>query len=377
MKILFVSMPSIHFIRWIDNLKDQNWELYWFDVLDRGKIKTNIEIQQFTGWKHRKLSYMKGEYLLSKKAPFLHQKLRRLLEVTEAEQFEIILKEIRPDIVHSFEMQHCSYPLINTLSKKRYKNIKWVYSCWGSDLFFYKNFKNDKSKIQKALKHIGYLHVDNKRDLVLARELGYSNNLFGIIPGGSGYRISNFKSHKRKTILVKGYQHKFGRALFAIKAIEQIWNKLNVEGWDVIVFAAHSEVKEYIRNNKLPFKVFDRKELSHKQVLNYMNISSIYIGNSISDGIPNTLIEAIINEVFPIQSNPGNVTEELIKHKENGFLISNPESVEEIKHHIFAAIVDGNLRERARLLNKAIAKKSFDYFNIKSEIIKNYRRILK
>ena len=48
MKILFVSMPSLHVVRWIENLNASGHELYWFDVLGKGKLHTKISIKQIT-----------------------------------------------------------------------------------------------------------------------------------------------------------------------------------------------------------------------------------------------------------------------------------------------------------------------------------------
>ncbi len=105
MKILFISMPSIHVIRWIENLKDTEHELYWFDVINRGELNTIPSVQQFVGWKKRKLPYIKGEYFLSKKAPIIYNLLKSSLEVTENKALERVLKKIKPDIVHSFAIQ--------------------------------------------------------------------------------------------------------------------------------------------------------------------------------------------------------------------------------------------------------------------------------
>ena len=74
-------------------------------------------------------------------------------------------------------------------------------------------------------------------------------------------------------------------------------------------------VIDYIKNNNLPYVVYDRHGLSHSDILTIMGKSLLYIGNSISDGMPNTLLEAIVMGAFPIQSNPGKVTEEIIEHK--------------------------------------------------------------
>ena len=73
MKILFVSMHSVHTIRWIENLKDSPHELFWFDVLGRGKLETIEGVKQFTDWNHRKLPYIKGEYFLRQKVLSQHE----------------------------------------------------------------------------------------------------------------------------------------------------------------------------------------------------------------------------------------------------------------------------------------------------------------
>ena len=54
-------------------------------------------------------------------------------------KLEKIIREIQPDIIHSFEMQSCSYPILKTMNK--FPNNKWLYSCWGSDLFYYQKNK--------------------------------------------------------------------------------------------------------------------------------------------------------------------------------------------------------------------------------------------
>ena len=44
--------------------------------------------------------------------------------------------------------------------------------------------------------------------------------------------------------------------------------------------------------------------LPQDELMKLIGKSLIYIGNSISDGMPNTLLEAIVMGVFRIQSNP-------------------------------------------------------------------------
>ncbi|MCL9805107.1 glycosyltransferase [Flavobacterium amniphilum] len=376
MKILFVSMPSIHVIRWIENLSESGHELFWFDVLDRGTMETSVQLHQITNWKKRKLPYFNGEHFLRKKIPFLYNIIQSKLEITVDECLTKIINEIRPDVVHSFEMQHCSYPILKTM--RRFPNLKWIYSCWGSDLFFYQNSKIHLPKIKEVLHRINYLHTDCGRDHYLALCLGFKGMHSGDIPGGGGFHMEEFKPYsesfdKRRIILVKGYEHEMGRGLNVVKALKEIYT--GFDDLKVVVFGAHQSVIDYIQGNKLPFQVYDRNGLKHNELLQLMGKTQVYIGNSISDGMPNTLLEAIIMGAFPIQSNPGGVTAEIIEHNHNGLLINNAEDVEEIKTLILQALNNKDMLQNAFVYNGVIAKGRLDYTVNQQKIVALYHRM--
>ena len=377
MKILFISMPSVHVIRWIENLKDSQHELFWFDVLGKGKLQTIDEVQQFSDWKKRKIPYIKGEHFIKKNIPSLYEKLSFNLEVSANQELERIILEIQPDVIHSFEMQSCSYPILKTMNK--YSKIKWIYSCWGSDLYFYQNDTKHLNKIKKVLKRVDFIHTDCQRDYQLAVKLGFKGKHLGVIPGGTGFRIDELNNLKlpvsqRKIILVKGYQHLFGRALNVVKALSEIQS--DIENYQVIVFGAHKEVIDFIHRNELPFEVFDRNELGHQQILELMGKAIIAIGNSISDGMSNTLLEAIVMGAFPIQSNPGGVSAEIITNNENGFLIENTEDTNEIAVLILKALNDFELLQGANHKNSILAEQRLEYDFNKNKIINLYASIL-
>lgn len=369
-------MHSIHAIRWIENLLDTNNELYWFDVLSKGRLQTNDSVTQFTDWKQRKIPNIKGEYFLYKRLTLIHNLVNPFLEVTANEKLEKIIKEIQPDVIHSFEMQNCSYPILKTMIK--FNHIKWIYSCWGNDLYFYQNSQTHKFKIKNVLKRVNYLHTDCERDYKLAKELSFKGNFTGVIPGGTGYKIdalikNSIPNEKRKIILVKGYQNMFGRALTIVKALEELQKE--IKEYEIIIFGAHTEVIEYLKVNQLPFQVFHRHELAHNQLLVLMGKALIYIGNAISDGIPNTLLEAMVMGAFPIQSNPGGATEEIINNNKNGLLIKDPEGVEEIKTLIKQALSNQKMIQEAIAINLTLAYEKLDYEINKKKVIAIYENI--
>lgn len=374
MKILFVSMPSVHVIRWIENLKDTSHELFWFDVLDRGRLDTLDSVTQVVNWKKRKVKYIKGEYFLSKKFPKVYEKVHPYLEVTANDGLKRVILDIKPDVVHSFEMQGCSYPIFKVMQEC--SNIKWLYSCWGNDLYYYQQFPIHLKKIKLLLSRVNYLHTDCKRDFEIAKQLGFQGKHVGVIPGGTGYKLQDLEIYKlpleeRKIILVKGYEHHLGRGLNVVKALQGIQNL--IQHYKVVVFGAHTKVIDYINSQNLNFTVFDRHGLSHDELLKIMGRSLIYVGNSISDGMPNTLLEAIVMGVFPIQSNPGGVTGEIIENGKNGFLIQDPNNIKEIQQHIEEALKDNERLRNAQSINHSISRQ-LDYFLNQKKVVELYER---
>jgi glycosyltransferase involved in cell wall biosynthesis len=106
-----------------------------------------------------------------------------------------------------------------------------------------------------------------------------------------------------------------------------------------------------------------------------MGKSLLYIGNSISDGMPNTLLEAIIMGAFPIQSNPGGVTEEIIANNINGLLLNNPEDINEIQRLIAYALNNLEMFKEAFHKNSIIAEERLEYNLNQQKIIKVYNQL--
>lgn len=360
-RILFISMNSIHAQRWIENVDNVHQELFWWDITSSGKMILNENSTQITDWRKRKIKYITGEHFLRKKIPWLYNSIEPFLQVTIAEQLENFIQELKPDVIHSFEMQSCSYPIVSVLNK--HNNIPWIYSCWGNDLFYFKNFKSHNSRIKQVLQRVNFLQTDCNRDIAIAKELGFKGISLDVIPGGGGFSLEAIQNKKlpinqRKIILVKGYEHKFGRAINVLKALSELKEITSI--YEVVIFACHPIVIDYVKNNALPFKALPKEALSHQEVLELMGKSILYIGNSISDGMPNTLLEAIIMGAFPIQSNPGGATLEVI-FADNGLLIENPESVLEIKTLILKALTGEINFDKAFILNNELAKTKLDY----------------
>lgn len=382
MKILMVSMNSIHFVRWTQQLENSGHEVFWFDILDGGRAEGLSWVHQITGWKQR-YSNFKGRYFFKKKLPFLYKKLSFLFEYNTGEMFEKVLEEIKPDVVHSMVLYISCTPILKVMKKKQ--SLPWIYSSWGSDLYYFRNIDSHKRDILKVLPRVDYLITDCKRDVSIAKELGFKGTVLGVFPGGGGFDYKQTDKYiksifKRKTILVKGYQGRSGRAIEVLNGLKQI--STNLKGYEVVVFGADKEVENYIKeedlSSELQIKVFSRSNfLQHHSVLKLMGKALIYIGNSNSDGMPNTLLESISQGAFPIQSNPGGVSSEIISHGENGLLIEDSTNSEKIKELIIKAITDSELIEKAFQINQKNVKPQFERILVKTQVLKAYDEVLK
>ena len=375
-----VSMNSIHFVRWTQQLENSGHEVFWFDILDGGKSTQLPWVQQITGWK-QKFPNFKGRYFLKKKFSFLYKKLGFLFEYDTENVFEKILLNVKPDVVHSFVLYISCAPILKVMQK--HNQIPWVYSSWGSDLYYFRNIATYKQDILKVLPRINYLITDCKRDILIAKELGFKGQVLGTFPGGGGFDYEKTNKYiklisERRIIFVKGYQGRSGRAIEVIKALVLINDQLKT--YQVIVFGADKEVENYIIKNEISenidIKILSRDNfLPHDTILKFMGEALIYIGNSNSDGMPNTLLEAIAQGAFPIQSNPRGASSEVIEHGKNGFLIENCNDFNEIKELVLNAIFNSELKETAFEINQNIIKPQFEKELILNQVLVSYNKI--
>lgn len=102
----------------------------------------------------------------------------------------------------------------------------------------------------------------------------------------------------------------------------------------------------------------------------------LYIGNSSSDGMPNSLLEAMGMGVFPIQSNPGNATVEVISSGINGYLIQNPDDSSEIANHILSALQNTSLLQDSMMHNTNFISENYNRAKLRDKIVSLYLTVL-
>jgi glycosyltransferase involved in cell wall biosynthesis len=380
MKILMISIPNHHFFQWVDQLKESGHTVIWFDAADGASPVERINwVNQIIDWKLKWNFPMR--HSLKQYFPLLYKGIQKWNERNIADVFEDIIQEYQPDIVHSFEMRLTGLPILAVMQK--HKDIPFIYSSWGSDIFYYSQLGIDKSQVSNFLERVNYLITDCQRDYKIALENGYNNTFLGVYPGNGGITIDATRikdTQKRSTIMIKGYDDGVGMALKVIQALELVSISL-IKNYSIVVYSADASIIHHLKSanyfSNLKVRVIIRGAfISNSELLEIMGRSILHIGNSISDGMPNALLEAMGMGAFPIQSNPGKVSEEVITHGVNGFLIENPLDSIEIANWIRKALINDELRANAQKYNLDFINKNYNRDHLKSEIVQLYKSIL-
>lgn len=377
MRILIVSVFSNHLFNWVLQLKESGHEVHWFDLNDANTYVKRIDfVHQTVKWK-RIVEYP-GRYWIKNNISSLDTIIERFNNRKFLDVFQKKFEEIQPDVIQSFEMHSACVPILGLMNN--HPKIKWIYSAWGNDLFYYQNEPEKLKGIKAVFDRLDYMFADCTRDFLIAEKHGFKGEYLGTFPGGGGYDLSysdpmvrEFKD--RDTILIKGYEHKFGRCNNVLDALLEIED--DIKGFNIIVFAATKEVLEKVKAPE--FKKMKNlevnKNIARGELLELMGRSLIYVGNSISDGMANTLLESVIMGSFPIQSNPGGASAEIIEHGKNGFLIENPEDIKEIATLVKRAVIDPELLRSGIAYNDTHIKPLLERKYIRDQVLEKYHLV--
>lgn len=390
-RIFFVAMPdSVHTMRWVNQLHGQGWAIYIFPAYKSGLHKEINNVfffeARFPWWKrdsgHYKSIWWTVPFF------FLDTFLSKIKgdTITRYSSWALALAiaYVKPNLVHSLEMQHSGYL---TMSAKRTFNKKkkfpaWLLSTWGSDLFLFGRLKQHQDKIRAVLQECDYFLGECKRDPELALSFGFSGKCLDCLPGGGGidlvsFGASSLKPSQRKLIILKGYQNWAGRALVGLSALANCADYLRDNGFRIEIFSASPDVEiaaqlfEY--ENRIEVDIIPQS--SRREILDHFGAARIYIGLSISDGLPNTMLEAMAMGTFPIQSNTS-CAEEWLVDGETGFIVP-PEDSDVIGSAIRRAIMDDNLVDDAAAKNADVLKRQLGFEEIKARTLKMYDHIFR
>jgi glycosyltransferase involved in cell wall biosynthesis len=272
-----------------------------------------------------------------------------------------------PDLVHVMETQNGAYPLqlaLRNLQKRKCKRPKILLTLFGSDLYWFSSFERHRKKIAAILPNVDFLALECERDKKLANQFGFRGSYLPIGPVARGIPenqiyVSEDKTIRRGSIAIKGYSGKWGQAPLAIQALSLSRDHLN--GRVIEIFSAEPgairAAREFLKPLGIKYILHKKGRLSHPEVLELLRRSDLYIGLSRSDGLPSSMLEAMSQGAFPIQTATACV-DGWIQHEVNGYVVADvtPQAVSRL---VTKALSDRRMLESARKLNYDIISRRY------------------
>ena len=268
-----------------------------------------------------------------------------------------ILKKTLPDFVHALEFQHAGYVSARALDDKNVK-VPFIATNYGSDIYWFRRFPKHLSRIKEVLQRADYYSAECTRDVSLAENLGFRGTVVSVAPNAGGIEIPPISAQERPslrtTIAVKGYQNWVGRAALALMALDRI--KKHLRGFTIEIYSAN--LATWVRaliirvrsKGRLNIRVHLKHGLAHEEMTDLFRRSRIYVGLSLSDGISTSLLEAMSEGAFPIQTDTS-CANEWVENGKGGFLVS-PHSIDDLVEALLAALRSESLVDQAWLINR-------------------------
>jgi glycosyltransferase involved in cell wall biosynthesis len=390
MKILFVAKSnSVHTARWIDQLQGTGWDIHFFPAEKPGDVDPGIRNLTLHGaglWRPAGIDHsarVAGLWPLRRGAYRIERCLERWLPRWNDRAWHLarVVRRLKPDIVHSLEMQFAGYLTLRSWKRLNGRFPPWIYSSWGSDIFYFGRKPEHGPRVREVLAACDYYVADCHRDARLAKEAGFQGETLGVFPVGGGWNLADAQRFRqspasaRRVIAVKGYHDDnwAGRGLIALQAVHMCADALR--DYEIVVYLADPCVRQVAKHvaavSGLRVRILPVGP--NEEVLRLMGQARAAIGLSVTDGSPCSLLEAMLMGALPIQSDTIS-TAEWIAHGENGLLVP-PEDPHATAAAIRRAVADDAWVDRAAELNAKLAAERLDRQTVRREVLEMYSRV--
>ena len=144
MRILFVALPdSIHTARWVNQLSDKGWDVHLFPAYEAPSRPELRNTTVYTSVNERPAGLdasvrVKGAWPF-RRGYRVQTVMNRLLpgsgsSGSRAARLARLITRIKPDIIHSLEMQHAGYLTLDAKDLVQGPFPPWVVSNWKRHL---------------------------------------------------------------------------------------------------------------------------------------------------------------------------------------------------------------------------------------------------
>jgi glycosyltransferase involved in cell wall biosynthesis len=298
-----------------------------------------------------------------------------------------IFQEWQPDIIHTLGLEPASFLYLDVRNRlERIKNCKWIVQARGGpDLALHRLLPQYSERIGNVLTQCDQFIADNNQNYGYALEMGLAKHKItplGVVPGTGGIDIDRLAqawgaepSQRQRIVLwPRAYECPQSKALQVFEAIRIAWEQIQPCEFYMTaaiqdeIYMWHQTLPEEIRHHCHLMERIPRDEL-----LGLMLKSRVLLAPSLSDGIPNTLYEAMASGAFPILSPLETVTS-VVKSGLNVLFARNLYP-EEIAEALCRSMSDDALVDGAAQRNLQLVRKLADRATIGPRVVANYEKL--
>jgi hypothetical protein len=296
-------------------------------------------------------------------------------------QLRWLIRRLKPDIVHSLEIQSAGYLTLKAKHALGDRFPTWIVTNWGSDIYLFGRLPAHRERLKQVLTECDFYSCECQRDVDLARGLQLKGEVLPVLPNSGGFDLdaiatmhSGETASSRQLIMLKGYQGWAGRALVGLRALERCTDLL--KRYTVVIYSATDDVRlaaQLFEVNTGVSVGFLPEGTSHRDVLAHHARARVSIGLSISDAISTSFLEAMVMGSLPIQSKTG-CADEWAEDGKSALFVP-PEDPEAIEAALRRALSDDALVDAAAAINWETARMRLDVKLIQPQVVNMYRRV--
>lgn len=389
-KILFIALAqSTHTHSWVELLKGEALNVRVFGVND-SKAPKQFEFPTYsltTSWPSIQPInlYFKRKTLLVEGVAKIGLRGFGLDDVwLEDRWLAKIIKDWQPDVIHTLGIDPASFVFCRVREKYNLKKIgTWVVTARGGpELALKRLIPEEAVKIKDVLKTCDQFIADNQQNYDYAIELGLASQKIsnlGVVPGTGGVDIDELSvmgkvpPSKRGRIIVwpKAYECQASKALPVYEALRLCWEQ--IKPCDIYMTAMIPETRMWAQT--LPPEILKnchlKDRIPRRDMLDLMARSRVMLAPSLTDGIPNSLYEAMATNTFPIVS-PLDTLYGIFKEGENVLFAKNLYP-EEIAKALVKAMNDDGLIDSVAKNNSELVRKLADRTVIAHKVAEYYK----
>jgi glycosyltransferase involved in cell wall biosynthesis len=392
-KILFVgSSLSTHTHSWIDLLEDARMNVRLFS-LDDGSPPSDWPVKTYLthpGDKASRSSVQRRSFF-TLSAPrksvvgmaVRAAKLFKFRRPSWGSALADVIRAWRPDVIHTLGLDCASYDYLKARQVFDLNIGKWVVQVRGGpDLYLNQHIPRHLESIRAVIAQCDQLIADNQQNYDLLATMGvpaHRRSPLGVVPGSGGIDVPSLSRQwpalpsQRSRLIVwpKTYEAPSSKALPVFEAIRIAWPRIRPCRIHLL-WVVQPEVRAWFA--KLPQEIQESCTLHDRipraKTLDLFLQARVMLAPSLTDGIPNSMLEAMACGAFPIVS-PIDTLAPLIKSPDHTIFARNLYP-DELAQALDRAMNDDALVDAAAQRNLEFVSRQSNRAEIRPRVIQYY-----